>query len=92
MLSKDETRFIDTVRHHMFDTGSNIQDYLMFGGFGDVNPTKTDSSTFTSLMISPLCLGAHIVVHSLTRFIIGTSDRVAVCVCSTKSFIDIERP
>jgi len=32
-------------------------------------------------------LGAHIVVHSLTKFINGTSDCVAGCVCSTKEFI-----
>jgi methionine-gamma-lyase len=31
----------------MFDPSSNIQDYLVFGEFGDVNPSITDSSTFT---------------------------------------------
>ncbi len=30
-----------------FDPGSSIQDYLVFGEFGDVNPSITDSSTFT---------------------------------------------
>lgn len=30
-----------------FDPGSMIQDYLVFGEFGDVNPSITDSSTFT---------------------------------------------
>ena len=32
-----------------FDPGSNIQDYLVFGEFGDVNPSITDSSTYTFL-------------------------------------------
>lgn len=30
-----------------FDPGSMIQDYLVFGEFGDVNPSITDSSTYT---------------------------------------------
>lgn len=44
-------------------------------------------NTFSPIFISPLHLGAHIVVHSLTKFINGTSDCVAGCVCSTKEFI-----
>ncbi len=32
-----------------FDPASAIQDYLVFGEFGDVNPSVTDSSTFTFL-------------------------------------------
>lgn len=30
-----------------FDPSSKLQDYLVFGEFGDVNPSITDSSTFT---------------------------------------------
>jgi len=30
-----------------FDPATRIQDYLVFGEFGDVNPSITDSSTFT---------------------------------------------
>ncbi len=32
-----------------FDPASRVQDYLVFGEFGDVNPSITDSSTFTFL-------------------------------------------
>ena len=32
-----------------FDPASRIQDYLDFGEFGDVNPSITDSATFTFL-------------------------------------------
>jgi len=39
------------------------------------------------LIISPMLLGAHIVIHSLTKFINGTSDCVAGCICSDKDFI-----
>ncbi len=44
-------------------------------------------NTFSPIIISPIHLGAHIVVHSLTKFINGTSDCVAGCVCGTKEFI-----
>ena len=30
-----------------FDPASNLQDYLVFGEFGDVNPSITDSATYT---------------------------------------------
>ena len=32
---------------HKFDPSNAIQDFLVFGEFGDVNPSITDSSTFT---------------------------------------------
>jgi methionine-gamma-lyase len=44
-------------------------------------------NTFSPISITPLQLGAHIVVHSLTKYINGTSDCMAGCVCSTKDFI-----
>ncbi|UCH65650.1 MAG: aminotransferase class I/II-fold pyridoxal phosphate-dependent enzyme [Ignavibacterium sp.] len=44
-------------------------------------------NTFSPISITPLQLGAHIVIHSLTKYINGTSDCTAGCVCSTKEFI-----
>ncbi|EAR00240.1 aminotransferase class I/II-fold pyridoxal phosphate-dependent enzyme [Maribacter sp. HTCC2170] len=43
-------------------------------------------NTFSPLSISPAKLGAEIVIHSLTKFINGTSDCVAGVVCSTTDF------
>lgn len=43
-------------------------------------------NTFSPLSISPAKLGADIVVHSLTKFINGTSDCVAGVVCGSKDF------
>jgi methionine-gamma-lyase len=43
-------------------------------------------NTFSPLSIAPARLGADIVVHSLTKFINGTSDAVAGAVCGTKEF------
>ena len=45
-------------------------------------------NTFSPMIISPKRLGADIVIHSLTKFINGTSDCVAGCICSTNEFID----
>ena len=45
-------------------------------------------NTFTPLILSPLRLGADVVVHSMTKFINGTSDCVAGCVVSSHEFIE----
>lgn len=45
-------------------------------------------NTFTPLSISPAKHGADIVIHSLTKFINGTSDTIAGVVCSNKEFIN----
>lgn len=45
-------------------------------------------NTFSPMIISPARLGADIVVHSLTKFINGTSDCVAGAICGAKDFID----
>ncbi|MEZ5308631.1 MAG: aminotransferase class I/II-fold pyridoxal phosphate-dependent enzyme [Pyrinomonadaceae bacterium] len=44
-------------------------------------------NTFSPLILSPLRHGADVVVHSMTKFINGTSDCVAGCVISTHDFI-----
>ncbi len=43
-------------------------------------------NTFSPLSIAPGRLGADVVIHSLTKFINGTSDCVAGVVCGTKDF------
>lgn len=45
-------------------------------------------NTFSPMTLSPIRLGADVVVHSMTKFINGTSDCVAGCICSTKDFIN----
>ena len=44
-------------------------------------------NTFTPLSVSPAKYGADVVIHSLTKFINGTSDTIAGVVCSSKEFI-----
>ena len=45
-------------------------------------------NTFSPLSISPIKLGADVVIHSLTKFINGSSDTVGGVVCGTQDFIN----
>lgn len=45
-------------------------------------------NTFSPLSISPAKLGADAVIHSLTKFINGSSDTVGGVICGTQQFID----
>ena len=45
-------------------------------------------NTFSPLSISPANFGADVVIHSLTKFINGSSDTVGGVVCGTQEFID----
>ena len=45
-------------------------------------------NTFSPMVISPLRHGADIVIHSMTKYINGTSDCVAGCICSSAEFIN----
>ncbi|MGV6831050.1 MAG: aminotransferase class I/II-fold pyridoxal phosphate-dependent enzyme [bacterium] len=45
-------------------------------------------NTFSPLSISPAKLGADIIIHSLTKFINGSSDTVGGVICGTQAFID----
>jgi methionine-gamma-lyase len=44
-------------------------------------------NTFCPLVVSPIQLGADIVVHSMTKFINGASDIIAGAICGTGEFI-----
>lgn len=45
-------------------------------------------NTFSPLAIAPISLGADVVIHSLTKFINGSSDTVGGVVCGTQQFIN----
>ena len=45
-------------------------------------------NTFSPLSIAPFKLGADIVMHSLTKFINGSSDTMGGVICGTQGFID----
>ena len=45
-------------------------------------------NTFSPLSVAPAKLGADVVIHSLTKFINGSSDTVGGVICGTQQFID----
>ena len=45
-------------------------------------------NTFSPLSVSPALLGADIVIHSLTKYINGSSDTVGGVTCASQEFID----
>ena len=45
-------------------------------------------NTFSPLAVTPKLLGADVVIHSLTKFINGSSDTVGGVICGTSEFID----
>ncbi|WP_407404897.1 aminotransferase class I/II-fold pyridoxal phosphate-dependent enzyme [Chryseobacterium sp.] len=48
-------------------------------------------NTFSPMSISPTLLGADVVIHSLTKFINGSSDTVGGVYCATKEFVDASK-
>lgn len=52
------------------------------------NLTFVVDNTFSPLLVSPIRLGADIVIHSLTKYINGSSDTVGGVTCASRSFID----
>ncbi len=82
---KPETRmiFCESVSNPLLEV-ADIQSLAKIAKKHDI-PLVVDN-TFTPLSIAPARLGADIVVHSLTKFINGTSDCVAGAVCASKEF------
>ena len=52
------------------------------------NITLVVDNTFSPLSVSPAKLGADIVIHSLTKYINGSSDTVGGVTCASRAFID----
>jgi methionine-gamma-lyase len=52
------------------------------------NLTLVVDNTFSPLSVAPLKLGANIVIHSLTKYINGSSDTVGGVTCASREFID----
>lgn len=52
------------------------------------NLTLVVDNTFSPLSVSPASLGADIVIHSLTKYINGSSDTVGGVTCASREFIN----
>lgn len=49
--------------------------------------TLVIDNTFTPMLVTPSRFGAHVVIHSLTKFVNGASDVIAGVICASKDFI-----
>lgn len=83
ITSKTKMIYCESVSNPLLE----VTDLLKMSNIAKRNgiPLVVDN-TFSPLSISPAQLGADIVIHSLTKFINGTSDCVAGVVCGTKEF------
>lgn len=55
------------------------------------NITLVVDNTFSPLTVSPIKFGADVIIHSLTKFINGSSDTVGGVICASQEFIDALR-
>jgi methionine-gamma-lyase len=65
---------------------ANIPELAAIGSHADVQLVV--DNTFSPLILSPVMLGADVVIHSMTKFISGMSDVIAGAVCGNKEFIE----
>jgi methionine-gamma-lyase len=65
-----------------------VADIPALGKLADTHGIKlVVDNTFTPAMITPIALGAHVVIYSLTKFVNGASDMIAGVICATREFI-----
>lgn len=66
-----------------------VPDFASIAGISNDNQLQlVVDNTFSPLIFQPAKFGADVVIHSLTKFINGSSDAVAGVVCSTSEFIN----
>lgn len=54
----------------------------------ELNIKVVVDNTFSPLSVTPVNLGADVVIHSLTKYINGSSDTVGGVICGTQEFIN----
>lgn len=82
--NKTKMIYCETISNPLLE----IADIPSLGKIAKENGVKlVVDNTFAPMVVSPKRLGADVVVHSMTKYINGTSDCVAGCICSTNDFI-----
>lgn len=77
--------FVETVGNPTLKV-ADIESLSQMAAAKDI--TLVVDNTFTPMLVSPAQLGAHVVVHSMTKFINGASDTIAGAICARQEFID----
>ncbi|RRO24481.1 aminotransferase class I/II-fold pyridoxal phosphate-dependent enzyme [Flavobacteriaceae bacterium 14752] len=66
-----------------------VVDFKLISELSKKHKTKfVVDNTFSPIMLQPANHGADVVIHSLTKFINGSSDAVAGAVCASSEFIE----
>jgi methionine-gamma-lyase len=91
-LAEVEAAFTDRTRVLFVETMSNptlrVADIPRLAEIAHARGAKlVVDNTFCPLVVSPIQLGADIVVHSLTKFVNGASDVIAGAICGPADFI-----
>lgn len=86
-LIKPNTKviYLETVSNPLLE----VADVAAISEIGKTNNIKVVvDNTFSPLSVTPANLGADVVIHSLTKYINGSSDTVGGVVCGTADFIN----
>ena len=82
---KTKVIFCETVSNPLLE----VADFQGFAAIAKKHNIKlVVDNTFSPLSVAPTILGADITIHSLTKFINGSSDAVAGVVCASSEFIN----
>jgi len=92
-LDKVEEAITDKTKVIYCETLSNplleVSDIQALSGLAKKHNLKlVVDNTFSPFMVTPADFGADVVIHSLTKFINGSSDTVGGVICGTQEFID----
>lgn len=85
ITSKTKVLYCETVSNPLLE----VADIAGLAQMAKKNNLKlVVDNTFSPLSVSPAKLGADIVIHSLTKYINGSSDTVGGVTCASKEFIN----
>src|SRR5690606_29370517 len=92
-LDKVEEAITDKTKVIYCETLSNplleVSDIQALSGLAKKHNLKlVVDNTFSPFMVTPADFGADVVIHSLTKFINGSSDTVGGVICGAQEFID----
>src|SRR5690606_5175471 len=77
--------YLETVSNPLLE----VADVAAISEIGKANNIKVVvDNTFSPLSVTPANLGADVVIHSLTKYINGSSDTVGGVICGTADFIN----
>ncbi|MCE9560220.1 MAG: aminotransferase class I/II-fold pyridoxal phosphate-dependent enzyme [Armatimonadetes bacterium] len=85
MTERTKAVFFEAVSNPLLD----VVDLSAIGAIAhNGNAQMVVDNTFTPYILTPTKFGADVVIHSLTKYINGSSDCIAGAICGTREFCD----